>query len=687
MSRITAAAVSALARVVRNAATLYSWDFTSGLDSWTGFGALNTQGWSKRQPEVVHSAGGAVTQSSTRVVTGLTIGRTYTLLALVGLDSGTAPTAKVGVSGIGSGATLVPTLRRLQQVSYEFVATANSHTMQMTSTATAAMVIVWDAIRLIEHESQIGADIPLELRPGSRIELDERRAPFVQASLRIALPADADLELLDTRSATQSVRVVVDVEQEMIVPAGADQSRTFDMLLHERLADFAEGTDVTLICHSDEARLIDDGNGTATTDATAALDDVSLRAIVSTKLQSRGMFLEAGAADADYTVTTEKVNELLNPGAEVNGSNWFASTGCSAVARSTTVGGSPGAASIRATASAATMRFGPVAGAGVASAIAVDGLNDPGEVSFAVRLRGQVARSAHIELVFLDAGGSSVGTFSSATIVTSTTGWTDYRVTGLTPSTAVAVRPMIEVAGNVVGQFTYADAAICIKDYGIFYIWDPWDGDTATDAYYDYVWDGTAGGSTSRRVRLDDRDPLLLNQDPGETDWDFLQPLVQAAGLRLFCDELRRWYLVDPDTYTVAGTIDLDDPKRADDRISRDRGDWADKVVVKYSWIGAAGTPQVRYDVAGSGTMLVLIEWDRPYPGPGAAAAILARYQGRGRVQSILAGAELAASPAMAVTTELPHTPPQEGVISRVRFDLDVSSIAMTITPRDLEDA
>lgn len=678
MARITIPACTATARVLRNAVVLYSEDFTGGLGGWVGLGSgALAYGWASRSPGGFQSAGSAITQSATKSVSGLTIGRTYTLLAHAGASVGTGTTAKVGVSGVGSGTATAITYRTLVQVSYQFVATATTHTLQLTTTSTGAFLSVWDAVRLIEHESQIGSDIALQLRPGSRVAVDERRAPFAQASLRIALPSDSDLELLDTRSSTSRVRVEIEAVQQMIDPAGADETRTFDLLLHERDGDYStSGAEITLVCHSDEAITIDAGNATSTVDATPSLDSPSLRAIISIMLQKRGMFLQAGAADADYTITTEVINLLTNPSAETNATNWFASTGCSAVARSTTVGGKEGTAAIRATASASTMQFRPNA--------ATVTLDFDEQFSFTIWLRGQVARSAHLELVFRNAGATVLSTDVGDTIVTSTSAWTEYTVSGTAPSGAVEVLAYVVVTGNSVGQFTYSDLGTLTKT--AFPV-PAFDGDTATDTYYSYAWNDVAHASTSSRIRLDDRDPLLLFQDPGETDWDFLQPLVQAAGLRLFCDEQRRWYLVDPSTYVVAGTLALEDASRGRDRISRDRGDWADAVVVEYNWIGNDGTPQKRYDAAGTGTMLQTVKWNRPYPGPGAAAAILARYQGRGRVQEIIAPPQLAATPAMALTTDLPSTPAQEGFASRVTFRLDSDGIGMSIDARDLEDA
>jgi len=169
------------------------------------------------------------------------------------------------------------------------------------------------------------------------------------------------------------------------------------------------------------------------------------------------------------------------------------------------------------------------------------------------------------------------------------------------------------------------------------------------------------------------RDPDALKQAPGVSDWDFLDPLVRAAGLRLFCDEQRAWRLVDPSSYRVPGEVRVSEgtnATRGEDTISlqatRPDGSpvWYTGVVVKYTWTDAAGAQQVAYDAAGTPQKVYLIEINRPYPGPGLASARLAQATGRGRVQELEALADLNATPGMTLVSTLPATPLQTGVVS-----------------------
>lgn len=185
--------------------------------------------------------------------------------------------------------------------------------------------------------------------------------------------------------------------------------------------------------------------------------------------------------------------------------------------------------------------------------------------------------------------------------------------------------------------------------------------------------------------------PDALIQEPGTTYWDFLAPLVQTAGFRLFCDEEQRWWLVDSASYAIDDQINIAtgyNLTNGEDSISRYR-DWYDSVVVKYTWNDEDGTTHIAYDSAGGpGTKTLKLEWERPYPGSGAAAAILARATGRGRNFDIEALSDYTVTPGMALVATLPNTPIQTGVVSRVvwRFSAEGNGDLMTVGSRGLID-
>lgn len=197
------------------------------------------------------------------------------------------------------------------------------------------------------------------------------------------------------------------------------------------------------------------------------------------------------------------------------------------------------------------------------------------------------------------------------------------------------------------------------------------------DSHYAIAWTGAADASSSTRTRLDSRSVDILKQAPGVTDWDFLDPLVRTAGLRLFCDEKRKWRLVDPDAYSVEGDTRISEginATRGEDAISlqatRPDGSpvWYTGVVVKYTWIDENGVQQTAYDAAGTSQKVYRIELNRPYPGPGLAQARLNQATGRGRVQDLEALADLKATPGMALVSTMPATPIQLGTVSAVTW-------------------
>lgn len=174
---------------------------------------------------------------------------------------------------------------------------------------------------------------------------------------------------------------------------------------------------------------------------------------------------------------------------------------------------------------------------------------------------------------------------------------------------------------------------------------------------------------------------------PGVTAWDYLRPLLDAAELRLWCDELGHWYLTEPLRgaeggliLSASGTV-----TQADDAIDRER-DWYDAVVITYRWRDSSDVEHVVYDTASlSGWSKVLpITYERPWPGNGAAAAILARAKGRGRRIGIEAINDYAATPGQAVTLVLEDTPIQTGILSSVRWRLPDDE--MKVSSRDLID-
>lgn len=179
--------------------------------------------------------------------------------------------------------------------------------------------------------------------------------------------------------------------------------------------------------------------------------------------------------------------------------------------------------------------------------------------------------------------------------------------------------------------------------------------------------------------------------EPGESLWAFLQPLASAAGLLLYSDNNRTWWLVDP-TAGQPGTVTLSGGSTivgAVSTIDREGDEWADGVVVIYTWTDALGLTQTRYDIAGvpKPTKVVTIEYPRTrYPGPGAAQAILNRLGRRGRQVPVEAVNDYTAKPGMAVSiavTRLGEV--QQGGVKAVDWRLADGDWRMRLDAYDLE--
>jgi hypothetical protein len=165
--------------------------------------------------------------------------------------------------------------------------------------------------------------------------------------------------------------------------------------------------------------------------------------------------------------------------------------------------------------------------------------------------------------------------------------------------------------------------------------------------------------------------PEAVEWAPGQSAWDYLTPLLQAAGRRLWCDELGKWHLAARDTPTGGAALVLgrDAITAAGDTI--DRAGWYDSVLVRYRWKDEAGNDHERFDQATSaGSHRVqrplVLEYESGYPGPGAARRILARQQvlGRGLTASLVS--DYSIDPGQPITLELTDEPRLAGTVSRV---------------------
>lgn len=153
----------------------------------------------------------------------------------------------------------------------------------------------------------------------------------------------------------------------------------------------------------------------------------------------------------------------------------------------------------------------------------------------------------------------------------------------------------------------------------------------------------------------------------GTTAWDFLDSILQPAGLTLQCTEIGVWRLI-PANATPTTTYTLDRPTAIEPRDNRD--DWADAAVVVYEWSDGTTTHK-QSDITYSGNpqkIMIVRHTDIVYPGPGAAAQLLARAQKQGHDLNVEAVSDYTVHPGQAIAVSSPVTEPETARITAVSF-------------------
>lgn len=531
---------------------------------------------------------------------------------------------------------------------------------------------------------QVGVGHPLKIVGGS-VTMDEGRAPHVQASLTIATPTEAVTELLDPR---KNVRVKV------TATSTGGTARTFDLVLRARVLDH-NTAETSLKLASDEALLLDDALAATTPNVSALAYQASLRAIINQVVLSRiGATLQPGTTDAPYRVLTDAANMFENASVEgdVSGGEqvW---AGQNIYSIRDTSWASVGAASIRLyspLAADSSVTLGGDGGSGMRNGMrAGTTYTASADFRLAAALGGTEAidgRARTITAFYADSTGYHVIKSNQAP---NAPGVTRLSVTFTIPADATEAFVRF-YHGHSAGE-SWWDALRLSENTGAIGadLTTYFDGNTPDTEEYSYQWDGVDLYSTSRRIALVNRAPEALVWEPGVSAWDFVQPLFQASGFRLFCDESRKWYLVDT-SYLPAGYTQIAAGRnvtQADDEISRDSDEWYDAVLVKYTWRDSVTAEEkTAYDVAAPAgyTKLRTMQIPRPFPGPGLASYALKRAGGKGRVLSLSAISEYSVTPTQPVAATLPGTPIQTGVVASVEWNFDIDE--MTIATRGLTD-
>ncbi|GAA5205872.1 phage head spike fiber domain-containing protein [Microbacterium kyungheense] len=490
---------------------------------------------------------------------------------------------------------------------------------------------------------------------GGKTRLDSSTVPYASATLEFPLLDDTLLDWLD--GLRDGVRIPYEAGDE------GDTPRLFDLSLRGREVDHTEKR-VTLTLASDEALLIKYQQ--LTLDSGARAHETSLRAVCNYVLAKIGASLEAGADDADVTAYWAVTNMLPNPSFETNLTGWSTGFGATSFTRPAHGATPAGAGSV--------LRW--VANASTSAIVAAPGPSSfpvtPGRsYVFSIYAYGGAARTASARLQWFASDGTVlIGEVAGAAQVLDVTGvFKRFTVTGVAPAGATTMQPILYIHATANGEAFIADCAMLYEGDEVI----PYHDGATAPAGYTVAWSGTAHASPSTRTPVVERRPELFTIKPGTSLWDFLLPITSQAGMVLWCDELRHWHLAFPESRTIPTLVSVSESNTSlgvDSLSLDDEGAVVSGVILRYRWT-ENGAQQEAYDTAGDPDNAITIDIPKPYPGPGAASAVLARRQGSGRRQTVKTITQQAATPGMTAQISLPGAPDTIGRIQSVEFDHD----------------
>lgn len=522
---------------------------------------------------------------------------------------------------------------------------------------------------------------------GGRISLDATRIPHVEAELRIVL--DDVAEQLDPRQA-QRIRVEVDAT----FSSGATQHRDFTLAVRNRSAVQLDGT-VSVLAASDETYLED--YKPLADDWSPLTLAASLRDVVDYVLtESNAGSLEASPTnDADITPYWALSNLLPNPNANTALGNWEAGGANGRIVRATGGSGLPvtGGTYLRTT---WTGNSGDgLGGASARSATIEPYCNVQQGREYTVSCWARIAsgtKPVRLKVEVRGPSGEYAATNRDVTTATLTTTWQRISGTVRTPVGTARLSP-----------YLYADTGSQFTSGEILYTcgWMVTDGPLLVDYFdgshtpsgYTVEWEGDPDLSASTRTPSgQERSPEALHWTAGTAGIDFLHPLLQAAGLRLVCNEHQEWTL-RPSSYLDTGAVNIRYGVNLIDgteAIDRGEGEWFDAAVTRYTWVDPNGIEHERldaYTLVDPPTRVQLFEKNTPYPGDGFSQYAVERAQQRGRYVSATAVANWNATAEQTCSFVLSGAPTQTGKTERVEFDLDLDEMTLTSRTTDTDPA
>lgn len=195
---------------------------------------------------------------------------------------------------------------------------------------------------------------------------------------------------------------------------------------------------------------------------------------------------------------------------------------------------------------------------------------------------------------------------------------------------------------------------------------------------------GTANYSYSPAYQLQ-----KYQTNAGSSVWDFIQTVTQAAGFKIYCDENRNWYLVDP--VNTAGSLILDDTDNitAFSKTITREGNWYNQAIIYYDTVDLGVVWDI-YSAPVTGKVKTLFiaktKQEFPglsFPGLGAAQSLVERSMTRGETYNMEAIGNFDARPRQTLTVDITGESVKSGVVQSVTWSLP--SARMSIDIRDLQ--
>lgn len=519
------------------------------------------------------------------------------------------------------------------------------------------------------------------------VSMDEGNSPWLTAATTVQRPSDAVMTLLDP-----------DRRTTVTLTLAAPASLTLTFTVQSR--EFAPDSDtVALTLVSDEYPLLTYAPS-APVDLRAKNYQASARAIaakvVSTALgRTVPVALAAGTADQPFTTYADARNLIPNPDVTTlntyaasstpsgqfsfdltpyDGVNYAAATGLSQVTviqvgiNQGTVSASPG------TTYTASVLLRATSGTSVTGTLILQFTNDAGTVV------SQSTKGLGLLKVLVNQQTDRVA------------------ITGTCPAGATSVRLVARGSSSsrtsiAVGKWMITEGDGLETDGTSLMTWFAGDSVPGTTGYL-YGWEGAANNSSSTRTPVYERGPeSLMWQQTNRAD-DFLRPILESVGLRLFQNELGAFTLAD-NGYKVPGQVVMQAGSTLyggqESSSVLDEGEDgfplnADAVIVTYTWTDALGRSRTATDFAKAGTTYsrpyVLEKTDTPYPGPGQARFLLTRLLARKRQIDTVGRPDWSARPGMSAVVSLPHRATATGYVQSIVFDL--AAATMTVTTKGL---